>query len=503
MDPLAFFPRKAIRLFAALALAGSLIFAAGCGNGSNNGGGGGGGGNGNFSKTSLKGQYVLSLTGIGVNQSATASEPFSETVVFTADGNGNLSVTVDDFDQGGASFHLTSPPQAGVYGINKNGTGVLQFNASTYGITLSDDSHFFAIQGDLFATASGTGEKQDPSAFASVPSGTFIYQAHDLFFSSRAGSMAIVSGNINALEDFLTLGSSLPNSPTAITGSFASGPDADGRGQFSLSDGSVFAYYMVNSSKFRFMFFSAASSTLEIGQAEKQTGGPFSTASLGANSYVFGTSGDTLANTVAIHSAGVLTTDGAGKLTGTVDWEQDGAVNSGITLENTSSYSLDTTGRGTFNLDLSNGLSNEKVFWMVSPTRAYVLVNSSAAIEDGTFARQQGAPFSNSSLASQSAFFMDGFDVAFKDRSGVITPHGNGALDWNQQANSFDTILGGTPSSITRSGTYQVDSNGRVTVSVNDVSNSIVFYLSSSTSGFMVQEDGADIGGAFVQQATQ
>jgi hypothetical protein len=422
-------------------------------------------------------------------------------VVLKADGKGGLSIAVDDFDQSGTSFQ--SPPQSGTYGINKNGTGVLQFNSSNYGITLIDDNHFYVIQGDVFATASGTGEKQDTSAFSSVPSGTFVFQAHNLSIDSRVGSMAISGGNINALEDFLTLGSSLPNAPSAITGSFGSGIDANGRGQFSLSDGSLFAAYIVNSSKFRFMFFSPSSSTLEIGQAERQTGGPFSIASLGSNSYVFGTSGDTIANPVGIHSAGVLTTDGNGNLTGTVDWEQDTAVNSEISLQNTSFYSLDTNGRGKVNLDLSNGLSNQKIFWMVSPTRAYVLVNSSAAIEDGTFAQQQGAPFSNSSLAAQSSFVMDGFDAAYKDRSGVITPKGTGSLDWNQQANSFDTIQGGFPSSSTTSGSYQVSANGRVTVTVNNVSNAIVFYLSSSNSGFMVQEDGADIGGAFVTQASQ
>jgi hypothetical protein len=501
MDFLSAFPRRVARLVAMLVIAGTLIFAAGCGSG--NGNGAGGGGNGEFTNASLKGQYVFSLTGIGVNQAANASEPFSEVVVFTADGSGHLSVTVDDFDQSGTSFSLQSPPLSGTYGINKNGTGVLKFNSSNYGITLVDDNHFYVIQGDVFATASGTGEKQDTTAFSAVPSGTFVFQSHNLSISSRVGSMAVSSGNINALEDFLTLGSSLPNSPTAITGSFASAPDADGRGTFTLSDGSTFAYYMVNSSKFHFMFFSDSSSTLEIGQAEKQTGGPFSTASLGTNSYVFGTSGDTISNPVGIHSAGVLTTDGSGNLTGTVDWEQDATVNSEISLQNTSFYSLDTNGRGKFNLDLSNGLSNQKIFWMVSPTRAYVLVNSSAAIEDGTFSQQQGAPFSNSSMDSQSAFFMDGFDVAYKDRSGVLTPNGSGSLDWNQQANSFDVNLGGVPSSTTTNGTYQVGSNGRVTVVVNNVSSGIVLYLSSSNSGFMVQEDGADIGGAFVQQASQ
>ena len=192
-----------------------------------------------------------------------------------------------------------------------------------------------------------------------------------------------------------------------------------------------------------------------------------------------------------------------------MDGEQDGIVNSGtvgtsgISILSTSVYSLDVNGRGTFDLDLSSGVSNHKVFWMLEPTRAYVLINNSGAIEDGSFTRQQGAPFSNSSLGSQAAFVMDGFDTAFKDRSGVITPNGTGTFAWNQQANSFDVILGGFPSSSTTNGTYQVSSNGRVTAAVSNVTNSVVFYLSSNNSGYMVQEDGSDIGGAFATQAAQ
>jgi hypothetical protein len=41
-----------------------------------------------------------------------------------------------------------------------------------------------------------------------------------------------------------------------------------------------------------------------------------------------------------------------------------------------------------------------------------------------------------------------------------------------------------------------------VAVTVNGVTNNLVFYLSSPGAGFMVQED-ADIGGAFTQQASQ
>jgi hypothetical protein len=42
---------------------------------------------------------------------------------------------------------------------------------------------------------------------------------------------------------------------------------------------------------------------------------------------------------------------------------------------------------------------------------------------------------------------------------------------------------------------------GRVAVTVNGVTNSLVFYLSSPSGGFMVQED-ADIRGAFSMQVS-
>ena len=54
----------------------------------------------------------------------------------------------------------------------------------------------------------------------------------------------------------------------------------------------------------------------------------------------------------------------------------------------------------------------------------------------------------------------------------------------------------------------RVSSNGRVAVVVNNVTVTgvtpgVVFYLISPNTGYMVQEDGADIGGAFTQQPSQ
>src|SRR5215470_1626070 len=110
------------RVSALVAVTIILLLAAGCGN--SNGlpqviGGG-------FTKSSLKGQYVMSQTGTGVDQLDALINPFSETIVFTSDGNGNLNLLVDDFNQAGSLFHDTNLP--GTYTMNSSGSGVLTFN---------------------------------------------------------------------------------------------------------------------------------------------------------------------------------------------------------------------------------------------------------------------------------------------------------------------------------------------------------------------------------------
>jgi len=490
-------PKCARRVLVALAVMASVVLIVGCGSSGLIHSLGGG-----FSKSSLKGQYVISQTGIGVNQPGTGVNPFSETIVFTADGSGNVTVTVDDFDQVGGPFNLTSS-ETGTYSVASDGTGSLSFGGSNYAITMIDDNHFYIIEQDFFATASGFGEKQDTTAFTAAPSGSFVFKGHEVDTSSRVGGITITGGAIAGTEDFLSLTSLSSNMPITTSVSMTAPDATNGRGTFTLTDGSSFNYYVVNSGKF-YMMSNSSSGSLEIGQAEMQTGGPFSAATLAAGgSYVFGSSGDTnVSGAAGIHSAGVFTTDGNGNITaGAVDYVQDTTVNSNLAVSG-GTYTLASNGRGTINLTLAGGTISPQIFWMVNGSRAYFLVNSTAAVEDGTFSQQQGAPFT--ALSSQAAFVMDGFDVAFKDRVGLFKPTSSG-FNWNQAANSFDTSIFppvATLTSLPTNGTYQVSANGRVTVTVNNVTPSLVFYLSSANTGFMVEED-ADIGGAFSQQASQ
>ncbi len=496
------------RVFMLLAAVASLFLTVGCG--SSNGmltslGGG-------FSSSSLKGQYVISQTGVGMEQATVGANvaPFSETIIFTADGNHNITVACDDFDQVGGPYGGCTGNVAGTYSIASDGTGSMNIggaNGANYAITMIDDSHFYIIEQDFFATASGFGEKQDTTAFGAAPSGTFVFRAHNVDTSSRIGGITITAGAISGTEDLLTLGLLSSNMPIA-TSVVMSPPDTNGRGTLTLTDGSSFNYYIVNASKFYIMS-NSASGSLEIGQAEAQTGGPFSLATLAANtSYVFGSGGDTsVSGSGGIHSAGVFTTDGngniqpgSGTVPGAVDYVQDSSVNTDLTVTG-GTYTLASNGRGTTNLTLAGGTISPQIFWMVNGSRAYFLADDTAAVEDGIYSLQTGAPFT--ALSNQAAFFMDGFDTAFKDRTGLFKATAAGAFNWNQQANSFDAINQiGNPSATSTNGTYQVSSNGRVAVVVNGVTTGVVFYLSSANTGFMVQED-ADIGGSFAQQASQ
>jgi hypothetical protein len=494
--------RCARRVLMVLAAMTSVLLMVGCGSSGNPiipplGGG--------FSNATLKGQYVMRQTGTGVNQAGTSADPFSETTVFTADGStaGNLNVLEDDFDQDGQQYAPGSG--TGTYSIAKDGTGSLSFGGSNYAITMIDDSHFYLIEEDTFATSSGYGQMQDTTAFTAAPSGAFVFKAHNLDTSSRVGGITITGGAISGTEDLLNAGFSATTKSVTSSVAMSAPNSTTGRGKFTLSDGTSFGYYVVNSTEFYFM---SDTNSLEIGQAEAQTGGPFSAATLAnGTSYVFGSSGDTnVSGPAGIHSAGVFTTDGVSAITGgAVDYVQDTTVNSDPVSGG--SYTVASTGRGTINLTLTGGSISPQIFWMVNGTRAYFLADSTTAVEDGTFSLQQVAP----TLSGQAAFVMDGFDTTLKDRVGNFETTSSTAFNWNQAANAFDPSTGiGVPSVTGTNGTYTISSsgNGRVAVVVNGVTASnanpgMVFYLSSPNTGFMVQEDGADIGGSFAKQASQ
>jgi hypothetical protein len=175
---------------------------------------------------------------------------------------------------------------------------------------------------------------------------------------------------------------------------------------------------------------------------------------------------------------------------------QDGNPASNIGY--TGSYTVAPNGRAVLDLTPTSGPAIEQVAYLVSPTRAFFLVNDTANGEDGTFDAQSTGAFSNSSLKGNFAFWTDGVDsVGPFDRLGTITPDGAGSL-------TFSYVLtepGSAAQSASLTGTYTVASNGRATGSVANLSSNLVFYLISGNDGYILQADsGTQVAGTFTKQ---
>lgn len=490
--------RAAVRWLAVAGVVSLLMFALACG--SNNG-------NplppvtGNFSNASLSGQYAYTVSGnMLLSDGSGNSNYYISSGIFTADGNGNITNGTEDFAQSGS---FASNGFTGVYSINQDGSGDVVLNivgvAVAYRITMSDSNHFYMIEDDLFGTGAGSGEKQTTSAFSSPPTGTFVFRAHETNTApdaaSLVGRMTFAGGSLTGDEDVINAGTLFS---FTLTGT-ASSPGINGRGTVTVTEsGGVLAsyiYYVVDANTFRLM---RADGVLGTGRAEAQTAGPYNDSVL-SGSFVFGAAGDSGLSVAAVHTVGVFDADGSGAVTGgAFDSVQDGNVQSNVAITG-GTYNVAANGRAT--LGLGSGVLTNQVVWMVSPTRAFYLVNNPAKAEDGVIEKQATTAFSNSTLSGQYAFFMDGFDTAFKSRVGTFIPDGNGNLRQDQVANSFfppgPSVL--TQSSL--SGTYSADSNGRVSASVNSISNNIVLYMVSNSSAYSLQADsGFDIGGAIKLQ---
>lgn len=486
----------------------SLFTACGYNNSSNGGGGGGGNGGftpqGNFSVASLSGQYAYQLSGtlIGSN----SFPPIAESGVFTADGKGGITNGTDD-----QTPNLASDTFTGTYTMAKDGTGFLTFQFSggslQFAITMVKSSKFYLTSVDGTANASGIGEQQTASAITSVPNGTFAFRIHNENTLqgpiAQVGTFTIANGVVTGNEDVLVSGGSV--SSQSLTGSFNAPTPGSGRGTGTLVDSIgtwSFQYYIVDANTIDITPTAlAAVSITGVGRAEAQTGGPFSLSSL-SGGYAFGSRGDTVINLGGSQTVGRFTASNGAISSGLEDFVVDGV--SATKDDFTGSYTMASNGRAAVTLTSSSLGSVSEVFWMVSPTRAFFLMDSSGKVEDGTLDAQTISTFSNSSLDGQSAFTMSGFNSSvLDDRLGTLIWDGAG----NLTANLVEVDTGNGTSGVLTS-TYSVDAgnSGRASASLaglpSSSSTDLVFYLTSGSSGYVLQNDGnTEIGGSMILQS--
>jgi hypothetical protein len=462
---------------------------------------------GSFSNSSLAAgsQWTYELSGVQPITGTTSTSPYREAGVFTVDGNGNITSGSDDFYQQGVGYGpLTGI--TGKYSITPNGTGtitlVLPNNAGslTWAITLTGSNAFYFIEADTFANAHGHAVQQTASAFA-APSGTFAFRAHALGsvsgFSSVVGEVTVSGGNVTSgSADVLSGGVEFT---TAVTGSFAA-PDSTGRGSATLNYGLgafTFNYYVIDANTVN--LFETDTNNLALGRMEMQTGaGAFTNASL-SGPFAFGSKGDTnVSGAGGVNTVGAIVADGAGNITsGTYDIVQDGTAGSVLSL--TGTYSVtNANGRVALTLNPTGANQVSEVAYLVSPTRAFFLVNDLSKVEDGTADQQSSTSFSNSSLSGQFGFVMGGYDPTdFVDRTGPLHSDGAGNLSLAEVLNRTGVVT--TPGCL--AGTYSVAANGRVAANIPSLSSNLVLYMVSTDQAYLLQGDaGTEIfGGAAIQ----
>lgn len=454
----------------------SLLFCAACG--TNSGGVPGFVPQGTFSKASLKGQYVYQIEGFDFGGSTPV--PYREAGVFTADGNGGITSSTDDFSEGAAVANTIS---TGSYNVSNDGTGSLVLNTNlgtiNLAITVVSSSKIYMVEGDTLLNGGGIAEKQDPSAIAAAPAGTFVFREHDL---NSVQSVASV-GAFTAAGGVVSNGNSDVNrggafSSLTFTGSFNPPDPLTGRGTGTFTDTtpatSSFIYYIVDANNVR--FFASTSGVLGLGRAELQTGTPAL-----SGSYAFGSKGDT-SSLGGVNMAGRFTAGGGTITAGALDAVQDGTPSTNVSF--TGTYAAAPSGRTLVTLNASpNG---NLVVWMASSTRGLFLVNDPSTVQDGSLDLQQVSTFSNATMKGQYALVMDGFDTGTaKDRVGTLQWDGAGKLILNE----FTNVGGTTNFPVLLSGNYAVSGNGRTGASISNLSSNLIFYLVSANDAYVVQND--------------
>jgi hypothetical protein len=475
---------RKLSLFLGLA---SLLFSVACGGG-DSGGGGVPVGPGSFSNVSLNGQYTYQISGADYTNGVF----FREIGSFTADGKGHITAGEDDLSNPAYCANACLDTLTGLYSINQDGIGSISMVFDNTGgfttdffITMVTPSKLYLVPTDngtgFPLSGYGVGEKQTASAFSSIPNGTFTFQAHDDTATeayASVGSMTVSGGGINGTADILRSG--VHTAGVAITG-FLTLPDSNGRGTGAFIDAvngtSSFAYYVVDANNLRMM--SIDTGVLGLGRAEMQSGGPFALASFSGN-YAFGSRGDdAFYSGGGVNTVGVFNSDGLGNISlGNYDTSVDGAI--GTNLSYTGSYTMPTTA-GRYVVTRTNGAN--QYYWMVNPSRLFLLTNDPNMVEDGTMDKQTVSPFSASTMNAQFGLLMDGFDDNNNlfDRVGTLKWDGTSVLTLNDIFN----VGGVLDNSGILKGTYAVSPNGRATGTVG--TSNLTFYLVSGSNAYVLQ----------------
>ncbi len=425
----------------------------------------------------LTGNYATVLNGWSAASSVTAAA-----ASFVADGAGNISGGIVDFNDQAAGPE--SGKFTGTYCVASNNLATISV---TYADGLTGNETFAAAlnsggsNGSIIVydggvrKASGLLRKQDTTAFSTGKiTGNYAF---GLVGANATVSRYAVAGVFSADGRGNLTGGEF-DSDIALTGSANGTVEAStysvassGRGTAALvfnGQGTLnFVFYVVSASEILMMEHDSTGNPLVSGQALLQQSSSFTDASLNGagilemQSLSFGTTANA--------TAGLVTANGTGSsIAFNLDENQGGTTAS---QQFSGSYSTASNGRITF-----DGLANPDVYYLVAPNQAFVVGTDTLTVDSGILEPQTGSPFANSSLngaylggSFQSVDFNVGQEV------GALQAGGAGSF-----SESLDNNGSGGTSTSTLNATYSVSSNGRVIVNQSGSEIGIIYLLSKT-----------------------
>ena len=456
---------------------------------------------GNYSNASLNGAYAFEMHGMYLPSTGSQFNLYRESGILVADGAGHISsASVDDFSTGSLATNSIS----GSYTVAKDGTGFITLNATglgqasgsssvTWAVTLISPQKLYLMEADSFADGAGTAELEDPSATGSIPTGTFVFRLHELSSTAQGLNTTAQVGVMTLSSTGAVSGGSmdqnLNGTVSSLTFNGTIQAPSSGRGTGTLTDSSgaqtSLTYYIVNGQKLDLLV--EGSGSMGLGNAELQTG---SIASGFSGIYAFGSRGDT-SSIDGAETVGEFTASGATVSSGLLDSVQDGNYSAAVSYTGSpSGASPNPSPQGRVQIALSTGTVQD--FWMVSPSRAFFLDESTGRVEDGTADLETTSSFSVASFNGQFALVMDGFDQLPEvlARVGTLQLDGTSRLTLVELVNGTGS-LAGAQSPGTMGGNYQVSGRGRIAATLGNSGGGfdVVMYPVSGSDAYVLQSD--------------
>ena len=447
---------------------------------------------GSGSESLLSGQYALSMSGFN------SSGPVGMLATFTADGTGHVTAGFEDINSSSgvqpmvpvttasSSYSVGSDQRGcltlvagGVTRIFRFGLGLISAGVAGGGRTIEFDTTGTNTTGVIrmqnpadFSNASVTGNYTFGVSSPLVAGGGLLSAGGVLNLSGSAVT-GVGDINVNGVMDAGNV--AYPGSPltfTAGTYSIAS----NGRGTLSFTPpgfSTIHAIlYVLYANQFFLMSSDAqsATSTLFIGDAQLQTGAPYTTSSLGASSTLFA-SGQTTpgAGSTGEVMAGIFTPDGNGNYSFSGDQNSGGTAS---TESATGTYIVASNGR---TLVTNKGATSPVLLlYLVSPNKGFILFTNSQVMS-GFAEPQSGGPYTNASLTGTYSFATTEPEI-----SGIALISGVAVYTSPTAAVTFDYNNSGFLSLDNQtSSSYTVSSIGRVLTPASGTTQKVSYIIFS------------------------